>query len=130
MITGGWDGTKQLASTELFLPSTGKTCSLQSLPTARSSPTLDQLGDGTVLACGGRGAETRCDKFTPLLPYGTWTQYSNLLFQRTQFSSLPGKHQLLLMGGQVSSKTTELASGGKQYDLQQDTMLVLEYYLC
>ena len=122
MITGGWDGTKQLASTELFLPSTGKTCSLQSLPSARNSHILDQLGDGTVLVCGGWGARTRCDKFTPSLPYGTWTQNSTLLFQRRQFSSLPGKHELLLLGGDGNEKTTELASGGQQYDLQQNTM--------
>ena len=81
MITGGWDGGI-LASTELFLPNTGKTCPLKSLPTTRYAHTLDQLGDGTVLACGGWGAEKRCDKFTPSLPYGTWSQYSSLIFSR------------------------------------------------
>ena len=122
MITGGYNGSSSLASTDLFLSTTGKTCSLNSLPTARYGHTLDQLGDGTVLACGGTGANTRCDKFTPSLPYGTWTQNSTLLFQRRQFSSLPGKHELLLLGGDGNEKTTELASGGQQYDLQQNTM--------
>ena len=126
MITGGYDGSREyryLASTELFLPNTGKTCSLESLPTARASHTLDQLGDGTILACGGfPGASTRCEKFTPSLPYGTWSQYSSLVFSRQWHTSLAGQHELLLMGGSNSEITTELASGGQQYNLTQNTM--------
>ena len=122
MITGGWNGSRALASTELFLPTSGKTCSLKSLPTARSDHTLDQLGDGTILACGGVGAGTRCDKFTPSLPYGTWSQYSSLISSRVQHTSLAGQHELLLMGGWNSEITTELASGGQQYNLTQGTM--------
>ena len=123
MITGGGNGGgSRLASTELFLPISGKTCSLESLPTARRALTLDQLGDGTLLACGGEGAETRCDKFTPSLPYGTWSQYSSLIFSRVRHTSLAGQHELLLMGGYDSEITTELASGGQQYNLTQETM--------
>ena len=124
MITGGKDGSRHLASTELFLPMTGKTCSLESLPTARWSPTLDQLGDGTILACGGWPTLKRCDKFTPSLPYGTWSQYSSLIFSRTDHTSLAGQHELLLMGGDGSESeiTTELASGGQQYNLTQGTL--------
>ena len=121
MITGGYDGSRQLASTELFLPITGKTCSLKSLPTTRGSHTLDQLGDGTILACGGWGASTSCDKFTPSLPYGTWSQYSSLIFRRAWHTSLAGQHELLLMGGYHSQATTELVEGGEQYNLQQKT---------
>ena len=121
MITGGWDGSTDLASTELFLPITGKTCSLNSLPTARNGHTLDQLGDGTILACGGWPTLKRCDKFTPSLPYGTWSQYSSLIFSREGHTSLAGQHELLLMGGYDSEITTELASGGQQYNLQQNT---------
>ena len=121
MITGGWNGGS-LVITELFLPATGKTCSLESLPTARWRHTLDQLGDGTILACGGWPTETRCDKFTPSLPYGTWSQYSSLIFRRVDHTSLAGQHELLLMGGRDSEITTELASGGQQYNLTQNTM--------
>ena len=122
MITGGYNGSSRLASTDLFLSTTGKTCSLNSLPTARYGHTLDQLGDGTVLACGGTGANTRCDKFTPSLPYGTWSQYSSLVFSRRYHTSLAGQHELLLMGGSESEITTELASGGQQYNLTQGKM--------
>ena len=124
MITGGWYGSRPLASTELFLPITGKTCSLKSLLTARNAHTLDQLGDGTILACGGWGAKRRCDKFTPSLPYGTWSQYSSLIFKRRWHTSLAGQHEILLMGGRDidSEITTELASGGLQYNLTQGTM--------
>ena len=125
MITGGLDGSGRLASTELFLPITGKTCSLKSLPTTRYVHTLDQLGDGTVLACGGirfgRNVDTICDKFTPSLPHGTWSQYSSLNFSRRWHTSLAGQHELLLMGGSESEITTELANGGQQYNLQQNT---------
>ena len=122
MITGEDNFGRRLARTELFLPNTGKTCSLKSLPTARWGHTLDQLGDGTILACGGWGADTRCDKFTPSLPYGTWSQYSSLIFSRQYHTSLAGQHELLLMGGLWSEITTELASGGQQYNLTQGTM--------
>ena len=122
MITGGYNGSSRLASTDLFLSTTGKTCSLNSLPTGRYGHTLDQLGDGTVLACGGTGANTRCDKFTPSLPYGTWSQYSSLVFSRRYHTSLAGQHELLLMGGSESEITTELASGGQQYNLTQGKM--------
>ena len=89
------------------------------MPSARSGHTLDQLGDGTVLACGGYGdALTNCDKFD-----GTsWSQHSTLLYMRNDHTSLPGHHDLLLMGGQYSKATTELVGGGEQYNLQQDYM--------
>ena len=87
------------------------------MPSARSGHTLDQLGDGTVLACGGIGGEKICDKFN-----GTsWSQHSTLLYSRRYHTSLPGHHDLLLMGGSYSPATTELVGGGEQYNLQQDT---------
>ena len=88
------------------------------MPSGRAGHTLDQLGDGTVLACGGNNdALKTCDKFN-----GTsWSQYSTLLYRRQWHTSLPGHHDLLLMGGFYSEATTELVEGGEQYNLQQDT---------
>ena len=87
------------------------------MPSARYGHTIDQLGDGTVLACGGYPTEKICDKFD-----GTsWSQYSTLLQSRDHHTSLPGHHDLLLMGGGYSGATTELVEGGEQYNLQQDT---------
>ena len=113
-----------MASTEVYFPAPGSgyTCSLQNMPSARYGHTLDQLGDGTVLACGGGPYTLKtCDKFN-----GTsWSQHSRLRRSRVYHTSLPGQHDLLLMGGSTSKATTELVEGGEQYNLQQDTEYVL-----
>ena len=119
IISGGYNG-EEMASTEVYFPTPGSgyTCSLPRLPSRRAGHTLDQLGDGTVLACGGYDdAKKTCDKFN-----GTsWTRHSTLQYSRLYHTSLPGHHDLLLMGGDYSRATTELVEGGEQYNLQQDT---------
>ena len=108
-----------MASTEVYFPTPGSgyTCSLQNMTTARWGHTLDQLGDGTVLACGGYDTLRTCEKFD-----GTsWSHHSTLQYNRYHHTSLPGHHDLLLMGGDNSEATTELVEGGEQYNLQQDT---------
>ena len=114
-----------MASTEIYFPAPGSgyTCSLQSMPSTRYGHTLDQLGDGTVLACGGYPDTLKiCDKFD-----GTsWSRHSTLQYGRYYHTSLPGHHDLLLMGGyyspgEDSAATTELVEGGEQFYLQQDT---------
>merc|ERR1712013_122428 len=109
IISGGWNGTLGIATTEVFFPSSsgsGHTCSLQSMPSTRYAHTLDQLGDG-VLACGGGGgADTlkTCDRFD-----GTsWSRHSTLQYKRVHHNSLAGQHGLLLMGGQYPLSPTEL----------------------
>ena len=112
-----------MTSTEVYFPAPGSgyTCSLQNMTSARHGHTLDQLGDGTVLACGGGYDDTlkTCEKFD-----GTsWSQHSTLLLSRGDHTSLPGQHDLLLMGGYYYKdiRTTELVEGGEQYNLQQNT---------
>ena len=125
IVSGGYNGGA-VASTEVFLPSSsgsGSTCSLQSMPSPRYGHTLDQLDDGSVLACGGMISDTQktCDKFD-----GTsWSQHSTLQYGRWSHTSLAGQHGLLLMGGYYSKATTELVGGDQQYNLQQDTEYVL-----
>ena len=126
IVSGGSNGgvaaTQRLVTTEVFFPSSsgvGSTCSLQSMPSTRVGHSLDQLGDGTVLACGGSGGGLKtCDKFD-----GTsWSQHSTLQSNRGFHTSLAGQYGLLLMGGRYSNEaTTELVGGGQQYNLQQDT---------
>jgi len=121
IVSGGYN-SGGITSTEVFLPSSsggGSTCSLQSMPSTRAGHTLDQLEDGSVLACGGRDGSSykTCDKFD-----GTsWSQNSTLQYGRQYHTSLAGQHGLLLMGGVGSPATTELVGGGEQYNLQQDT---------
>merc|ERR1712168_886609 len=117
IVSGGNNG-EDMAITEVYFPTSGSgyTCSLQSLPSGRHGHTLDQLGDGTVLACGGYPTMTICDKFD-----GTsWSQYSTLHYNRVDHTSLPGHQDLLLMGGLNSGASTELAGGGDHYNLQLD----------
>ena len=87
------------------------------MPSPRYGHTLDQLGNGTVLACGGYDGDKTCDRFD-----GTsWSQHSTLQYSRQEHTSLPGQHSLILMGGRDSGATTELVGGGQHYNLQQDT---------
>ena len=118
IVSGGHNG-EAMATTEVYFPAPGSgyTCSLQSMPSARYGHTLDQLGDGTVLACGGSPIYNICDKFNG----SSWSQHSTLLYKRHGHSSLPGHHDLLLMGGYPST-TTELFEGGEQYHLKQSTV--------
>ena len=122
VVCGGWNGG-ELTITEVFLPDSGKTCSLPSLPTPRHGHTLDQLGHGALIACGGEGegALRTCDKFSA----GTWSHHSTLVYDRFRHTSLPGQDHILLMGGSgpsgYSGTTTEIVGGGQQYNLQEDT---------
>ena len=116
VVTGGENGG---GTTELFLPSTGKTCSLQE-GTARSAHTLDQLGDG-LLACGGYGADYMCHQFVPSLPYGTWTRYAGMREERTEHTSFVSGGKVLLLGGDGTQKSAEVVTDDKKFYLQQWT---------
>ena len=105
----------------MFLPSTGKTCSLQE-GTARNAHTLDQLDDGKLLACGGSGADKMCHQFVPSLPYGTWTRYAGLREERTEHTSFVSGGKVLLLGGEgISGTTAEVVGSDQSFNLQQRT---------
>ena len=97
MTTGG-------SSTELFLPSTGKSCSLKSLPLVNYQPTLDPFDDG-LITCGGTNSQYQmlCHKFTPSLPYGTWSIFTTMIHKRRLHTSLSTGGRLLLVGGYYSA---------------------------
>ena len=105
----------------MFLPSTGKTCSLQE-GTVRYGHTLDQLDDGKLLACGGWGAELMCHQFVPSLPYGTWTISATLRNSRYYHTSLVTGGEVLLLGGQGSYNTAEVVGSDQSFNLQQGTL--------
>ena len=119
VVTGGENGG---GTTELFLPSTGKTCSLQE-GTTRAQHTLDQLGDG-LLSCGGYGAEKMCHQFVPSLPYGTWTISATLRNNRRFHTSLVTGGKVLLLGGHGSETTAEVVGSDQGFNLQQRTRWV------
>ena len=122
-MTGGSNGGN-LASTELFLPSTGKTCPLQDGP-ARAKYTLDQLEDGQLIACGGSGDEKSCHQFVPSLPYGTWIMSATLRGPRYSHTSLVSGGKLALFGGKdglgSNLDTVEVVRAGQSFNLQEIT---------
>jgi len=123
VITGGFYGGT-LVTTELFIPSTGKTCSIKDLPVGRYYHTLDQLEDGSLVACGGQGdssTQKSCLRFEGSAPHGEWTDYSTLVYDRYTHTSFAYQGKILMMGGSGSRKTTELVREGEKYNLQQDT---------
>merc|ERR1711970_1340972 len=78
LIAGG-DGSGTTMSAEIFIPSTGQTCSFPGLPDKRSYHTLDTV-DGKPTLCGGccspsiwsNWKGTSCLQFSPLSSTGTW----------------------------------------------------------
>ena len=79
------DGT----SVEVFVPSTGKSCSLPSLPDGRAYHTMD----GNLI-CGGYGI-SNCLSFSS----GQWIITNTLLQSRYCHSSWQADQGLVLMGG-------------------------------
>ena len=127
-MSGGYNRAAHTASTELFLPSTGKTCSLAEGPRARDAHTLNQLGDG-LIACGGAPDNGKmCHQFVPSLPYGKWAMSATLRKLRTYHTSVVLGGKLLLLGGLGWGDNTAEVVGGDQsegFNLQQNTRLVL-----
>jgi len=85
-------------SVEVFVPSTGKSCSLPSLPDDRSYHTMD----GTLI-CGGYGTTT-CLSFSS----GQWITSNTLVETRYSHSSWQTDQGVVLMGGAKSGYTSEI----------------------
>jgi hypothetical protein len=117
LITGG---TGAKTSTELFLPHSGKTCSLQSLPDIRHHHSLDVVSKKIIL-CGGGSSLTSCLEFLPTSSTGTWANYGTLAQGRYAHTSHSFQGELIMLGGSASSRTTEIIGKGMRYNLQQDT---------
>jgi len=118
-MAGGYGGGR-LTSTEVFIPDTGKTCSLPDLPEGKYDfITMDTLGNTPVI-CGAYDTYTACLQFTPA--GGVWTNYTTTLKRRDSHSSWVSSAGLVLMGGYYSATTTEIVpSGGGNFSLVQVT---------
>ena len=53
VIIGGWDGTGNLESVEVFPRPPSDACFIPNLPQARKDHSLSLLSDGSLVVCGG-----------------------------------------------------------------------------
>ena len=126
LITGGSDNqnTNRSASksTEVFLPHSGKTYSLESLPGPKLFSTLD-LVSGTEVLCGGdRTNPGNCLQFLQTSKKGLWISFANLQHKRYEHSSWASPDGLILFGGSGSDYSTEIVGGGKGFNLNENTL--------
>lgn len=118
LVTGGaWGGAER--STQLYLPATGKTCSLASLPDNRVHHSMDYISSQVVLCSGGSNS-TSCLKFLTDSSNGSWASYATMAIPRNVHTTHVFQDKLLLMGGS-STETTEILGQGQQYNLQIGT---------
>ena len=102
LITGSssypWD------TAELYLPSSGVSCSLPQLPGARADHTMESSG----LLCGGEVTDDSCLQWSQ--DTGTWEELLTLDVGRARHVSwTPGSDiGTYLMGGNLNEKTTTL----------------------
>lgn len=108
-----WDEVPD-RSVEVFIPSTGESCFLPSLPDDRLSHTMDKL---TI--CGGNDTPKTCLSFTS----GKWVTSNNLVEERDGHCSWQTEEGLLVLGGLWSPDTSEIVDlageqGGPSFNLQ------------
>ena len=103
LITGSYSSPHNTA--ELYVPSTGASCTLPSLPDERWDHTVTEDG----LLCGGDYTEHSCRLWTPF--NGFWVEALTLDVRRSKHVSWTpssGTTGTYLMGGGYSGRTTTL----------------------
>ena len=105
LITGGYG----LNTTELFLPSSGTSCTLPPLPDTRHEHTLDY-----PILCGGQYTGDTCVQWSP--DTGTWEELLTLDVSRSGHVSWTPDNGIgtFLMGGGVEMSTTLITPDGSQ----------------
>ena len=117
LITGGF-GTSDTA--ELYVPLSGASCTLPSLPDIRAYHTVSEGG----LICGGDATQDSCIMWSP--DSGTWEAALTLDFNRVfhvSWTPSSGTGTYLMGGGSASRRTTTLITN----DGSQDQGFPLKY---
>ena len=117
LITGG-DAAGNTA--ELYVPSSGASCTLPSLPDNKYYHTVTEGG----LLCGGSGTEDSCLMWSP--DSGTWEEALTLdvnRYEHVYWTPSSGTTGTYLMGGGDSERTTTLIKD----DGSQDQGFPLKY---
>ena len=123
LITGGYGSADTGHTAELFLPASGLSCSLPSLPGSRNSHSIENTG----LLCGGRSTEDTCIQWSP--DTGTWEGYITLDTERDGHDSWTPENGIgtYLIGGYHGDRqsTTLVKPDGTQepgFRLKYDTL--------
>ena len=118
IVSAGGSGGSTL--TEVFIPSSGKSCRLPPLPDTRDWHSLNTVANLPVLCGGGYDAATQksCLRFAPTSVLGTWKNYTNLIDPRNAPSGWSSDAGLIMM----SENTTEIVpNGGRSFKLLNST---------
>ena len=119
LISGGYNSP--LDTAELYVPSTGLSCTLPRLPDNRYSHSLESSG----LLCGGdvSGTSDICLQWSP--ESGSWTEELHLNIKRSYHVSWTPDNSIgtYLMGGYPSYRTTTLIKN----DGTQEAAFPLKY---
>ena len=121
VISGGGQALNKWV--ELFVPSTGYSCLLPSLPDTREDHTMNNM-----FICGGSDIYARdlCIQFVD----GQWTSLSSTKESRDDHSSWLTPEGLVLMGGSYTMQSTEIITleggqGGPGFNLNYDVRFVI-----
>ena len=107
LITGGYPSSSVGNKAELYVPSTGVSCTLPSLPEERGAHTVSEGG----LLCGGRYTEDSCILWSP--DSGTWEEALTLDVSRkyhVSWTPSSGNTGTYLMGGGPSSSSRKTST--------------------
>ena len=118
LITG--NGGPPLDTAELYVPSTGYSCSLPKLPDDREYHTLESSG----LLCGGYYTRETCLQWSP--DTGSWSEELTLDTERYHHVSWTpdnGIGTYLMGGGGYSGRTSTLV----KHDGTQEAAFTLKY---
>ena len=123
LLSGGHHPNVEGTSVEVYVPSTGHSCSLPSLPDDRWGHSMDSL-----LICGGydsASTASSCLSFSS----GQWVFSHTLEEGRADHTSWQREQDILLMGGYVPYTSEIVHMGGEQgeqsFAMEYDSKYVL-----